>query len=73
MSDLTGHVLADRNSAWDSDDKEDLYEEPPKLPEDYLAFLSTDSKGPGLDTETIELLSQYGMVDVPRLVMFSQY
>jgi hypothetical protein len=38
---LTRHVHADRNSAWDSDDKEDLYKEPLKLPEDYLAFLST--------------------------------
>jgi hypothetical protein len=35
--------------------------------------LSTDAKGSGLDTATIELLSRYGMVDIPRLVMFSQY
>ena len=69
MSDPTGHDLA----GWASDDEEDLSEEPPKLPKDYLDFLSTDPRGPGLDIETIELLSLYGMVDVPRLVMFSQY
>ena len=69
MSDPNVHDLA----GWASDDEEDLSEEPPILPKDYLDFLSTDPRGPGLDIETIELLSLYGMVDVPRLVMFSQY
>jgi hypothetical protein len=73
MSGFAGHAFVDMDSVCDSDDEEDQYKEPPKLAADYLVFLSMDSKGPGLDAATIELLSRYGMVDIPRFVMFSQY
>jgi hypothetical protein len=45
----------------------------PELTPTFIAFLSTDAKGPGLDPASIDLLSRYGVVDISTMVIFSQF
>jgi hypothetical protein len=69
---FAGHAFTDADIFWDHDEADNMDELSPKLTPTFIAFLSTDSKGPGLDPASINILSRYGMDDISTMTGFSQ-
>jgi hypothetical protein len=69
---FAGHTFMDADIFWDHDEADNMDELSPELVPTFIASLSTDAKGPGLDPASIDLLSQYGMDDISTMIGFSQ-